>query len=140
MYFVLKRQTQAYQTTEKRPRAGCRRLVIHFALLNVLHNNNNSNVRLPTICNKIWQTGEWTTPWTKSLVITLPKKGNLQQCQNDRTISLVSHPSKIMLKIILDRFKPQAEKIIAEEQAGEEDKADRGRGGETTSGNGQAWS
>ena len=73
---------------------------------------------LTTICNKIWQTGEWPTPWTKSLVITLPKKGNLQQCQNYRTISLISHPSNIMLKIILNRFKPQAEKIIAEEQAG----------------------
>ena len=35
-----------------------------------------------TICNKIWQTGEWQTPWTQSLVITLPKKGNLQHCQN----------------------------------------------------------
>ena len=33
---------------------------------------------LMTICNKIWQTGEWPTPWTQSLVITLPKKGNLQ--------------------------------------------------------------
>ena len=32
---------------------------------------------LTTICNKIWQTGEWSTPWTQSLVITLPKKGNL---------------------------------------------------------------
>ena len=50
--------------------------------------------------------------------ITLPKKGNLQQCQNYRTISLISHPSKVILKIILNRLKPQAEKIIAEEQAG----------------------
>ena len=71
-----------------------------------------------TICNKIWQTGEWQTPWTQSLVITLPKKGNLQQCQNYRTISLISHPSKVMLKIIPNRLKPEAEKIIAEEQAG----------------------
>ena len=60
----------------------------------------------------------WPTPWTHSLVITLPKKGNLQQCQNYRTISLISHPSKVMLRIILNRLKPQAEKIIAEEQAG----------------------
>ena len=37
---------------------------------------------LTTICNKIWQTRKWPTPWTQSLVITLPKKGNLQQCQN----------------------------------------------------------
>ena len=73
---------------------------------------------LTTICNKIWQTGEWPTPWTQSLVITLPKKGNLQRCQNYRTISLISHPSKVMLKIILNRLTPQAEKIIAEEQAG----------------------
>ena len=40
---------------------------------------------LLTICNKIWQTGEWPTPWTQSLIITLPKKGNLQLCQNYRT-------------------------------------------------------
>ena len=73
---------------------------------------------LTTICKKIWQTGEWPTPWTQSLVITLPKIGNLQQCQNYRTISLISNPSKVMLKIILNRLKPQAEKIIAEEQAG----------------------
>ena len=71
-----------------------------------------------TICNKIWQTGEWPTPWTQSLVIPLPKKGNLQQFQNYRTISLISRPSKVMLKIILNRLKSQAEKIIAEEQAG----------------------
>ena len=64
------------------------------------------------ICNKIWQTGEWPTPWTLSLIITLPKKGYLQLCQNYRTISLVSHPSKAMLRIVLNRLKPQAEEII----------------------------
>ena len=73
---------------------------------------------LLTICNKIWQTGEWPTPWTQSLIITLPKKGNLQLCQNYRTISLISHPSKVTLTILLNRLKPQAEKIVAEEQAG----------------------
>ena len=73
---------------------------------------------LTTICNKIWQTGKWSTSWTQSLVITLPKKDNLQQCQNYQTISLISQPTKVMLKIILNRLKPQAEKIIAEEQAG----------------------
>ena len=73
---------------------------------------------LTTICNKIWKTGEWPTTWTQSLVFTLPKKGNLQLCQNYRTISLISHPSMVMLKIILNRLQPQAEEIIAEEQAG----------------------
>ena len=70
---------------------------------------------LLTICNKIWQTGEWPTPWTRSLVIILLKKGNLQQWQNYRTISLICHPSKVMLKVLLNRLKPQADKIIAEE-------------------------
>ena len=70
------------------------------------------------ICNKIWQTGEWPTPWTQSLIITLPKKGNLQLCQNYRTISLISHPSKVMLRILLNRLKSQAEEIIKEEQEG----------------------
>ena len=73
---------------------------------------------LTTICNKIWKTGEWPTRWTQSIVITLPKKGNLQMCQNYRTIILTSHPTKVMLKIILNRLQPQAEGIIAEEQAG----------------------
>ena len=52
------------------------------------------------------------------MVITLPKKGNLQQCQNYLPISLISHPSKVMLTVILNRLKPQAGKILAEEQAG----------------------
>ena len=52
------------------------------------------------------------------MIITLPKKGNLQICNNYRTISLFSHPSKVMLKVLLNRLKPQAEEIIAEEQAG----------------------
>ena len=71
---------------------------------------------LKKICIKIWKTGEWPTPWTQSLIITLPKKGNLQFCQNYRTISLINHPSKAMLGVILSRLKPQAKEIIAEGQ------------------------
>ena len=73
---------------------------------------------LTAICNKIWRTGEWPKPWTQSLIITLPKKGNLKDCKNYRTISLISHASKVMLKVLLNRLTPQAEKIISEEQAG----------------------
>ena len=73
---------------------------------------------LTSICNKSLKTGKWPTTWTESLVITLPKKGNLQLCQNYMTISLISHPSKVMLKGIQNRLQPQAEEIIAEEQAG----------------------
>ena len=70
------------------------------------------------ICNRIWRTGEWPTPWTQSLIITLPKKGNLQLCRNYRIISLFTHSSKVMLKVILNRLKSQAVEILAEDQAG----------------------
>ena len=69
---------------------------------------------LTEICNRIWRTGELP----HSLIITFPKKGNLQLCQNYRTISLISHPSKVLLKVILNRLKPQTEEILAKEQAG----------------------
>ena len=52
-----------------------------------------------------------------SFVIPLPKKGNLKQCQNYRAISLISHPSKIMLLVIFNRPKAEAEELPAE-QAG----------------------
>ena len=67
--------------------------------------------------NRIWRTTEWPTPWTQSLIITLSIKGNLQCCQNYRTISLISFSSKVMMKVILNRLKPRTEEIIAEEQA-----------------------
>ena len=73
---------------------------------------------LTLICNKTWKTGEWPTTWTQFLVIALPNKGNWQLCQNYRTISRIIHPRKVMLKIILKRLEPQAEEILAEEQAG----------------------
>ena len=68
---------------------------------------------LTSVCNNIWKTVEWQTTQTQSLVITLLKKGNLQLCQNYRTISLISHPSKV----IINRLQSHAEEIIAEEQA-----------------------
>jgi len=70
---------------------------------------------LHSICNKIWQSGVWPMQWTKSIIVPLPKKGDLQNCSNYRTIFLISHPSKAMLQIILQRLKPQIEPILVEE-------------------------
>ena len=112
---ILRREAEvAVQSLKKRKSAGVDNIPAEL----VQAGGEDVITALTTIYNKIWQTGEWPTPWTQSLVITLPKKSNLQQCQNYRTISLISHQSKVMLKIILNRLKPQAEKIIAEEQAG----------------------
>ena len=46
---------------------------------------------LTEISNRIWRTEEWPTPWTHSLIITLPKKGNLQLCQPGRVAQSVGH-------------------------------------------------
>ena len=70
------------------------------------------------IFNKFCKTGEWLTPVTQSLIITFPKMGNLQLCQKYRAINLICHPSEIMLKVILNRLKPQANETVVEEQAG----------------------
>ena len=55
------------------------------------------------ICNLVWETGTWPSQWTKSIIVLLPKKGDLQDCSNYRTISLISHPSKVLLRINLTR-------------------------------------
>jgi len=55
------------------------------------------------IYEAILETGEWSEEWTFSTFIPLPKKGDLKQCANYRTISLVSHASKILLQIILEK-------------------------------------
>ena len=71
-----------------------------------------------TICQQIWKTKKWPDQWTKSLIIPIPKKGDSRKCSNYRTLSLIPHASKILLRIILNRLNPQAETILAEEQAG----------------------
>ena len=63
-------------------------------------------------CNKIWRRVEWQTLWTQLLIITLPKLGNLELCLNYRTICLISHSSTVMLKVIFNRLKPQAEEQV----------------------------
>lgn len=70
------------------------------------------------VCKKICKLMSWPKEWTQSLAITLPKKGNLNHGNNYRTISLISHPSKVLLRIIINRLKPKYASIIAEEQAG----------------------
>ena len=70
------------------------------------------------LCQKVWSTNQWPDVWSTSLIISIPKKGDFKKCSNYRTISLISHTSKILLRIILNRLIPQAEDILAEEQAG----------------------
>ena len=53
-----------------------------------------------SICQQIWKTQQWPQDWKRSVFIPIPKKGNAKECSNDRTIALISHASKVMLKIL----------------------------------------
>ena len=60
---------------------------------------------LHSICQQIWKTQQCPQDWKRSIFIPIQKKGSAKECSNLRTIALISHASKIMLKILQDRFK-----------------------------------
>ena len=55
------------------------------------------------LCQKVWSTNQWPDLWSTSLIIPIPKKGDLKKCSNYRTISLISHTSKF-LRIMLNKL------------------------------------
>ena len=59
---------------------------------------------LHSICQQIWKTQQWPQDWKRSVFIPIPKKGNAKECLNYCTIALISHTSKVMLKILLRRL------------------------------------
>ena len=59
---------------------------------------------LHSICQQIWKTQQWLQDWKKSVFILIPKKGNAKECSNYCTIALISHASKIVLKILQAKF------------------------------------
>ena len=59
---------------------------------------------LHSICQQIWKTQQWPQDWKRSVFIPIPKKGNAKECSNYHTIALISHSSKVMLKILQARL------------------------------------
>ena len=55
---------------------------------------------LHSICQQIWKTQQWPQDWKRAVFIPIPKKGNAKECSNYYTIALISHTSKVMLKIL----------------------------------------
>ena len=70
------------------------------------------------LCVKIWQTANWPIDWCRALFVPLPKKGDLQLCENYTMISLICHASKIVLNILLGRLVAKLKKEISIAQAG----------------------
>uniref|UniRef100_A0A8D9EGU9 Craniofacial development protein 2 n=1 Tax=Cacopsylla melanoneura TaxID=428564 RepID=A0A8D9EGU9_9HEMI len=67
---------------------------------------------------QIWETEEFPEDWKKGLLIKLPKKGDLSQCQNWRGITLLSIPSKVLMRVILNRIKTVIDTKLRREQHG----------------------
>ena len=73
---------------------------------------------LHLICQQTWKTQQWPQDWKRSVIIPIPKKGNAKECSNYRTIALISHDSKVMLKILQARFQQYVNHEIPDIQAG----------------------
>ena len=69
--------------------------VEHFQIL-----EDDAVKMLHSICQEIWKTQQWPQDWKRLVFISIPKKGNAKECSNYLTIALISHNSRVMLKII----------------------------------------
>ena len=82
---------------------------------------------LHSICQQIWKTQQWPQDWKKAVFIPIPKKGNAKECSNSHTIALISHASKVILKILQARLQQYVKCQLPDVQAGFR----KGRGPET---------
>ena len=73
---------------------------------------------LHSICQQIWKTQQWPQDWKRSVFIPIPKKGNAKECSNYPTIALISHASKVMLKILQTRLQQYVNRELPDVQAG----------------------
>ena len=73
---------------------------------------------LHSICHQIWKTQQWPQDWKRSVFIPILKKGNAKECSNHHTIGLISHASKVMLKILQARLQEYLHREPPDVQAG----------------------
>ena len=73
---------------------------------------------LHSVCQQIWKTQQWPKDWKRSVFIPVPKKGNAEECSNYHTIALISHTSKVMLKIVQARLQQYVNCELPDVQAG----------------------
>ena len=90
--------------------------VIPVELFEIL--NDDAMKVLHLICQQIWNTQQWPQDWKRSVFIPIPKKGNAKECSNYHTIVLISHASKVMLKILQERLQQYVNHELPDIQAG----------------------
>ena len=79
---------------------------------------DNAVKGLHSICQQIWKIQQWPQDWKRPVFIPIPKKGNAKECSNYRTIALISHTSKVMLKILRARLQQYVSRELPDVQAG----------------------
>ena len=99
--------------TRNKARGGDRIPVELFQIL-----NDDAVKVLHSICQQIWKTHQWPQDWKRSVFILIPKKGNAKECSTYRTIALISHASKVMLKILQARLQQYVNRELPDVQAG----------------------
>ena len=73
---------------------------------------------LQSVCQQTWKSQQWPQDWKRSVFISIPKKGNDKECSNYCTIALISHTSKVMLKILQARLQQHVNQELPDVQAG----------------------
>ena len=73
---------------------------------------------LHSICQQIWRTQQWPQDWKRSVVVPIPKKGNVKECSNYHTIAPISHANKVVLNILPARLQQYVNHELPDGQAG----------------------
>ena len=71
-----------------------------------------------SICQQIWKTQQWPQDWKRSVFILIPKKGNTKECSNYHTNALISHASRVILKILQNKLKQYVNHELPDVQPG----------------------
>ena len=91
---------------------------IPVELFQILKDLKDAVKVLHSICQEIWNTQQWPQDWKRSVFIPILKKDNNKECSNYRTIALISHASKVMLKILQARLQQYVNRELPDVQAG----------------------
>ena len=86
--------------------------------LNIVILQDDAVKVLHSICQQIWKTQQWPQDWKSSVFIPISKKGNAKECSNYNTIALISHASKVMLKIVQARLQEYMNQELPDVQSG----------------------
>ena len=126
--------TQIIMMVEHSPRARHPRWEVRWALGSITMNKASGGDGIPvelfqilkddavrvlrSICQQIWKTQQWPQDWERSVFIPIPKKGNAKECSNYWTMALISHASKVMLRILQTRLQQYVNHELPDVQAG----------------------